>query len=161
MGKVKKYNEFLNESSLNNVEKLYHVSPNDFNKFEYDKIGETTDSGWFGKGFYFFKKYNDALGFSYRFGNNNIYEVKVKLNNAIDIKSDILPDDVKEAFEEKDLDIKTIWDIQSFCLENDNNPFIISSVFINMGYDGIILSLFDTVEYLIFNENNILSMEKV
>lgn len=53
---------------------VYHRSPNKFNIFDINKIGSTTDSGQYGKGFYFGKENDRAEG-------NNLYEVFLNIKN--------------------------------------------------------------------------------
>ena len=57
---------------------VYHRSPNKFNKFDVNKIGSTTDSGQYGKGFYFGKEKDRADG-------NNIYAVFLNIRNPYNI----------------------------------------------------------------------------
>ena len=57
---------------------VYHRSPNKFNIFDVNKIGSTTDSGQYGKGFYFGKEKDRADG-------NNIYAVFLNIKNPYNI----------------------------------------------------------------------------
>ena len=53
---------------------VYHRSPNKFNTFDVNKIGTTTDTGQYGKGFYFGVENDRADG-------NNVYEVFLNIRN--------------------------------------------------------------------------------
>lgn len=53
---------------------VYHRSPDKFNIFDANKIGSTTDSGQYGKGFYFGMENDRGEG-------NNIYEVFLNIKN--------------------------------------------------------------------------------
>ena len=57
---------------------VYHRSPNKFNTFDVNKIGTTTDTGQYGKGFYFGVENNRAEG-------NNVYEVFLNIRNPYNI----------------------------------------------------------------------------
>ena len=60
---------------------VYHRSPNKFNIFDINKIGSTTDSGQYGKGFYFGKDKDRATG-------DNIYEVFLNIKNPFFISKE-------------------------------------------------------------------------
>ena len=75
--------EFINNVSKvvdENGEPLvvYHRSPNKFNTFDINKIGTTTDTGQYGKGFYFGVENDRAEG-------NNVYEVFLNIRNPYNI----------------------------------------------------------------------------
>ena len=57
---------------------VYHRSPNKFNTFDINKIGTTTDTGQYGKGFYFSVENDRAEG-------NNVYEVFLNIRNPYNI----------------------------------------------------------------------------
>ena len=57
---------------------VYHRSPNKFNTFDINKIGTTTDTGQYGKGFYFGVENDRAEG-------NNVYEVFLNIRNPYNI----------------------------------------------------------------------------
>ena len=57
---------------------VYHRSPNKFNIFDINKIGTTTDTGQYGKGFYFGVENDRAEG-------NNVYEVFLNIRNPYNI----------------------------------------------------------------------------
>ena len=57
---------------------VYHRSPNKFNIFDVNKIGTTTDTGQYGKGFYFGVENDRARG-------NNVYEVFLNIRNPYNI----------------------------------------------------------------------------
>ena len=57
---------------------VYHRSPNKFNTFDVNKIGTTTDTGQYGKGFYFGVENDRAEG-------NNVYEVFLNIRNPYNI----------------------------------------------------------------------------
>ena len=57
---------------------VYHRSPNKFNIFDVNKIGTTTDTGQYGKGFYFGVENDRAEG-------NNVYEVFLNIRNPYNI----------------------------------------------------------------------------
>lgn len=87
--KLKKFIESANESAVNsskivdeNGEPLvvYHGSPNEFTTFDKDKIGETTDPGFYGQGFYFAVTESNA-----EFYGDNTYDAFLSLKNPFDI----------------------------------------------------------------------------
>lgn len=57
---------------------VYHRSSNKFNIFDINKIGTTTDTGQYGKGFYFGVENDRAEG-------NNVYEVFLNIRNPYNI----------------------------------------------------------------------------
>ena len=57
---------------------VYHRSPYKFNTFDVNKIGTTTDTGQYGKGFYFGVENDRAEG-------NNVYEVFLNIRNPYNI----------------------------------------------------------------------------
>lgn len=58
---------------------MYHGSPNEFSAFDPSRIGETTDSGFYGIGFYFSPKFNIADGYG-----NTVYPVFLNLRKPFD-----------------------------------------------------------------------------
>jgi len=154
--KVRNFNQLVKESNGETI--VYHASPNKFDRFDLNKIGDTTDNGWFGWGMYFFEKKEDALDFSIRFNESNIYEVIVKLGKNLNLTDSSIPNDVKEVLHENNIIVDDIWGVQSFCLENDYNPKIITKILIGLGYDSLRLGMMDSVEIIIFNDENIVKI---
>ena len=60
---------------------VYHRTPNKFNIFDVNKIGSTTDSGQYGKGFYFGIEKDRAEG-------DNLMEVFLNIRNPFNITKD-------------------------------------------------------------------------
>lgn len=58
---------------------MYHGSPNEFSAFDPSRIGETTDSGFYGIGFYFSPKFNIADGYG-----NTVYPAFLNLRKPFD-----------------------------------------------------------------------------
>lgn len=156
INKFKNFKQFLKESNDQTI--VYHVSPNKFDRFDLSRIGDTTDNGWFGWGIYFFEDKKDALDFSFRFNESNIYEVIVKLGKNLNLTDSSIPNNVKEALREYNVIVDDIWDIQSFCLEKDENSKIITKILIGLGYDSVRLGMMNSVEILIFNDENIIKI---
>ena len=59
---------------------VYHGSPNDFTEFDRDMIGETTDPGFYGQGFYFATSKEEAKGYG-----DNVVSAYVNLKNPINL----------------------------------------------------------------------------
>lgn len=73
---------FLNENQLLNerLYSVYHGTNDDFDSFNYDKIGSNTESSWNGAGFYFSDNKTEASLYG-----NKILRVEIILNNPIDL----------------------------------------------------------------------------
>lgn len=59
---------------------VYHGSPNEFTAFDRDMIGETTDPGFYGQGFYFAVTQREARGYG-----ENVINAFINLKNPIDL----------------------------------------------------------------------------
>ena len=74
LGKI--YEQVLNES----VYKVYHGTDDNFDSFDYSKIGSNTEASWNGYGFYF----SDDKAEASLYG-NKIMDAEIVLNNPIDL----------------------------------------------------------------------------
>lgn len=74
---IKRYYDFINEK----VYSVFHGTYNDFQDFDYSKIGSNTEASWHGYGFYF----SDNEEESKLYG-NNIIKADITLNNPIDFR---------------------------------------------------------------------------
>jgi hypothetical protein len=77
----------LTEEQFQNIlsERVYHVfhgTNNDFDYFEYDKIGTNTEQAWNGVGFYFSDNKTEASLYG-----NKLINAEIILNNPIDLTS--------------------------------------------------------------------------
>lgn len=74
--------EYLNEQHYINesVYKVYHGTNDDFDSFDYDKIGTNTESAWNGVGFYFSDNKAEASLYG-----NKIMNAEIELKNPIDL----------------------------------------------------------------------------
>ena len=85
--------EFFKDSKVRdengNLQVMYHGTPNgEFYVFDRDRIGSTTDSGWFGRGFYFTKKESVAKRYAGYLKSSNVKKVYLNVSNpfVIDYK---------------------------------------------------------------------------
>jgi hypothetical protein len=137
-------------------ETLYHSTNKEFDSFDLSKSGTTTDNGWWGKGVYFFKDKKSANDFSLRNKNSVVKTATVNLKNPLILENESLPKNVIEAFNKRGIKAETIWDIQSYALEDMNkNPERITEILMSLDYDGIHLDLFPNKEVLVFNTSSI------
>jgi hypothetical protein len=74
--------EYLNEQNIlnENIYYVFHGTNDNFDDFEYDKIGTNTKQAWNGVGFYFSDNKTEASLFG-----NKIINAEIKLNNPIDL----------------------------------------------------------------------------
>lgn len=73
-------NNVLNNNITENTYKVFHGTNNQFNNFDYDKIGKNTESAWNGMGFYFSDNQTEASLYG-----NKIINAEINLNNPIDL----------------------------------------------------------------------------
>jgi len=74
--------EYLNEQHVINesIYQVFHGTNDDFDNFDYDKIGTNTEAAWNGGGFYFSDNKTEASLYG-----NKIINAEIKLNNPIDL----------------------------------------------------------------------------
>ena len=135
---------------------LYHSTNKEFGSFDLSKVGSTTDNGWWGKGIYFFKDKKSANDFSLRNKGSVVKKATVNLKNPLVLGDENLPKNVIEAFKKRGIKVETIWDIQSYALDDMNkNPERITETLMSLDYDGVYLDLFPNKEVLVFNTSSI------
>ena len=151
----------LNETKVRdnsgNILEVYHGSLNkDFNTFDKNKIGKTTDSGMLGRGFYF----TDNKNYADTYSNGNIQNTKkVYLN----IKNPYIIDSQKTLDEFNRMYLKDTETQMKYLEkygENYFNKFLDESTeeLKQKGYDGVILKPFGNfkdTEYVVFNSSQI------
>ncbi len=124
----------------------YHGTPEKFTSFDLSKAGKSTDSGMFGKGFYFSDNVAEAKTYSTRGGKTGeVKTVKLNMKNpyVINTKADI--PDIK-------VPNKTMADLK-------NSPENYSKMFTEFlkkkGYDGVIDNLSKNKQYVVFDKSQI------
>ena len=74
----KHFLEWFNESEMTDRDNkpivFYHGTHNEFETFDINKIGSSTDPGWLGKGFYFYTDTHEAS----QYGKVSKYHLKIK-----------------------------------------------------------------------------------
>jgi hypothetical protein len=98
--------------------KAYHGTPNKFNEFDLNKVGSTSDTGMFGKGFYFTE--DQALAKTYAKKEGRVIEAELNLKN--DIPNIDVPRNTKEDFKNAD----------------KNYSRLFTEKLQSQGYDGVI-----------------------
>jgi 8-oxo-dGTP pyrophosphatase MutT (NUDIX family) len=109
----------------------YHGTNNEFNQFDIDKIGYSTDSGMYGKGFYFSNKIEYAIEYANRKGQKGFLMrcfLNIKKPLEIKTKFDIPTMPQPQTIEEMKIADKLY--------SNNFRNFLI-----NKRYDGVIISL--------------------
>lgn len=118
---------------------VYHRSPNKFNIFDINKIGSTTDSGQYGKGFYFGKEKDRAEG-------DNIYEVFLNIKNPYNVTKDARSSNIAYTYN-RPFNEWTDWHKKNISKEDAN---------LLNNKDGII-DLVEDNEFVISNPNQVKS----
>ena len=96
---------------------LYHGSHWDFDEFDENKIGRTTDAGWYSKGFYFTNTPEQASYYG-----NYVYKCNITLNNPLYTKASNKYNFRKE-----------------LNLSDDTTPEEITKSLIAKGFDGVVV----------------------
>lgn len=128
---------------------VYHGSPDaDIKSFKTDKIGSSTDSGMFGKGFYFTneKSYADTYN---RTGTGKTYALYLSIKNPLIIKD-------KKDIPVIDVPNKTMDDMLHGA-ENYSKMF--TEWLIDNGYDGVIDDMSDIKQYIAIYPRQIKSVD--
>lgn len=118
---------------------VYHRSPNKFNTFDVNKIGTTTDTGQYGKGFYFGVENDRAEG-------NNVYEVFLNIRNPYNITKESRSSNIAYTYN-RPFNEWTDWHKKNISKEEAN---LVNSK------DGII-DLVEDNEFVVKNSNQIKS----
>ena len=118
---------------------VYHRSPNKFNIFDANKIGTTTDTGQYGKGFYFGIENDRAEG-------NNVYEVFLNIRNPYNITKESRSSNIAYTYN-RPFNEWTEWHKKNISKEENN---LVNSK------DGII-DLIEDNEFVVRNSNQIKS----
>lgn len=124
---------------------VYHGTELDFNEFNISRVGTSTDSGMWGQGFYF----TDDINYANRYAKNkkllqcylsikNPYYIK----NKIDIPKIKVPEDTLDDLKNSD----------------KNYSKIFTKLLKDKGYDGVIISLNGNNEFVVYNSNQIKSI---
>lgn len=124
----------------------YHGTSEKFTNFDLSKIGKSTDSGMYGKGFYFSNNLSEAKTYATRNGKTGeVKSVQLDIKNPyiINSKSDIPKIDIPN---------KTIADLKN-SPENYSQAF--TNYLKNKGYDGVIDNLSKNKQYVVFNPEQI------
>ena len=110
---------------------VYHGTKEQFNEFDIDKVGVHTDSGMFGRGFYFSNDFNYANTYANRGGNNGVIIYSfLKIINPLFINSKI---DIPEMPKPKTIEQMMVAD--KIYSKNFRDYLI------NKKYDGVISKL--------------------
>ena len=120
---------------------VYHRSPNKFDIFDPAKIGTTTDSGQYGKGFYFGLESDRATG-------DNLYVVFLNIKNPYNITKEARTSNIAYTYN-RPFDEWTDW--HKLRISKEENSFVNSK-------DGII-DLVEDYEFLVSNPNQIKSID--
>ena len=118
---------------------VYHRSPNKFNTFDVNKIGTTTDTGQYGKGFYFGIESDRADG-------NNVYEVFLNIRNPYNITKESRSSNIAYTYN-RPFNEWTDWHKKNISKEE---AYLVNSK------DGII-DLVEDYEFVVSNPNQIKS----
>jgi len=126
---------------------VYHGTPNkSFTDFNKTKIGSTSDSGMWGRGFYFTEDPKYASQYAKDKGNVLKLYLSMQKPYIIKSKSDIPNIDVPE---------ETIEDLEK---SDVNYSEIFTKYMKDHGYDGIIAKISKPTEYVVFEPNQIKSV---
>jgi hypothetical protein len=127
--------------------KAYHGTPNKFDKFDLDKIGSTSDSGMFGKGFYFTE--DQALAETYAKKDGRVIEAELNLKNPYIINSQ---DDIPNI----DVPRNTKEDLKN---ADKNYSRLFTEKLQSQGYDGVIDNMTSGgKQFVVFDPKNIRSL---
>jgi predicted GNAT family acetyltransferase len=127
--------------------KAYHGTPNKFNRFDLDKIGSTSDSGMFGKGFYFTE--DQALAETYAKKDGRVIEAELNLKNPYIINSQ---DDIPNI----DVPRNTKEDLKN---ADKNYSRLFTEKLQSQGYDGVIDNMTSGgKQFVVFDPKNIRSL---
>jgi len=124
-------------------ETVYHGSPNTFDSFDISKVGSVTDSGMFGKGFYFTDSIKEATLYA-RGGEVKRVVLNLRKPYIINSKSDIPKINVPD---------KTVEDIK-----NADKAYseLFTKYLKEKGYDGVIDNLNPkNKQYVVFSQDQI------
>ena len=108
----------------------YHGTDQDFTVFDSSKIGTNTDSGMFGKGFYFSSSKKEASTYARKTG--SVKEVSLNLKNPLIINSK-----------------KDIPKIESISTKDYSEKF--TKIVKEMGHDGVIDNISKNKQYIVFD----------
>ena len=120
---------------------VYHRSPNKFDIFDPANIGTTSDSGQYGKGFYFGLESDRATG-------DNLYVVFLNIKNPYNITKEARTSNIAYTYN-RPFDEWTDW--HKLRISKEENSFVNSK-------DGII-DLVEDYEFLVSNPNQIKSID--
>lgn len=125
---------------------VYHGTDKDFNEFDINKSGESSDTGMWGKGFYFSDNPDYASHYAKK-GKGNVKPVYISIKNPyiIKLKSDIPKIDVPN---------ETIEDMKN---ADKNYSRLFTEYMVKKGYDGVIVKLDNDKEIIAFSPNQIKS----
>ena len=82
------------------------------------------------------------------------------MKNPLIISKPGLSADIIGKFKDNGIDVKTVFDIQSFNLKGEGNSKKTTEILRSMGYDGVKLSLFENKEVLVFDKGSIKGSDK-
>ncbi len=131
---------------------LYHGTPESFDSFDISNAGKSTDSGMFGKGFYFTDSKKEADTYTKRgVKAGKVIEVNISMKNPyiINNKSDIPKINTPQ---------ETIEDLRNSA-ENYSAAF--TKYLQDKGYDGVIDNLSSTKQYVVFDKSQINRLDTV
>jgi hypothetical protein len=127
---------------------VYHGTPNrNLSKFKLDFVGSNTDSGMFGRGFYF----TDSLKYASTYNRSNggvlscflSIQNPLIINNKNDIPKITVPDET----------------IDDMYKSSDNYSEMFRTFLINNGYDGVIDNLSQIKQFVALYPNQIKSIK--
>ena len=133
------------EQGYDTEKTLYHGTPSEFKAFDKDKAGTTTDTGMFGKGFYFTDDPDYAKSYAKEEG--KVLDVHLKLNNPYTINS---TSDIPEI----NTPNETIEDLKN-APENYSRMF--TEHLQSLGHDGVISDMGGPKQYIIFEPDQVRS----
>jgi hypothetical protein len=128
---------------------VYHGSPNKYIKiFNLGSVGKNTDSGMFGKGFYFTDNVNYASNYERGMG-GKIFSCYLSLQNPLIIND-------KNDIPEINTPDETLEDLYN---SPENYSKMFREYLINNGYDGVIDNIGNEKQFVVIHPNQIKSID--
>lgn len=141
--KYKSAEEFVKAQGV----QAFHGTPEKFDKFDISKSGKSTDSGMFGKGFYFTNDINEAKTYSTRNGKTGeVKDVVLNLKNPLVLNS-------KSDIPKINVPMETIEQMRN---ADKNYSEAFTQYLKNNGYDGVIDKISgNKIQYVVLDNSQI------